>query len=327
MPVSASSRAVVQTRLFSYARREPETLTYLSFGAGQDSTAILLRLIFDPDFRNRYAPGRLIIICADTGNEHRQTLYHLVHMRRLCRRHGIEFYFVTKTWGFHTVAWQSLGEFYDRGARIGSKSFPKTCSDNLKIKVAYKFLAAYLAKHYGVSDHNKNGYYEYTSLTGEKIKVLIGLSANEQKKRIKKEEKLPAWMAANVERIYPLFDLGWDRFDCQRYIAQMGFGPVRPSLCRMCPFQTAEETLLLSLEDPSEYNRWVKRERRKLDASAERFPDLPPEKNHGVFGPGKTLPLVVAGAREKYRHLSNEDLQAKLHEHMMSHGHCVGSSY
>lgn len=321
------AKAYSQTRLFSPAKREPERFTFLSYGAGQDSTAILWKLLYDPAFRQTYAPGRLIVICSDTGNEHRPTLYHLVRTRRLCRQFGIEFFFVTKSWGFHTNAWRSLPEFYAAGDRIGSKSYPKACTVNLKINVAYKFLTHYLAEHYGVSGYKKNGLYEYTALVGEKIQVLIGIAADEAKDRIDHSERVPSWMANNIQRRYPLADLGWNRADCQNYIRSFGTEPPPPSLCVMCPFKTPEQVLLTAIENPSAYAFWVRLEANKLAAHEKRFPHLPQEKNHGVFGSGKTLPGVVEDTRRKYGHLSEQELEELLHENRMNHGHCVGSKY
>lgn len=51
-------------------------LTILSFGAGQDSTALLYKIILDKDFRNEYAPNDLVVIMADTKNEHDKTIAH-----------------------------------------------------------------------------------------------------------------------------------------------------------------------------------------------------------------------------------------------------------
>jgi hypothetical protein len=45
-------------------------ITILSFGAGQDSTAILYRIVLDPEFRKAYVKGKLVVIMSDTGDEH-----------------------------------------------------------------------------------------------------------------------------------------------------------------------------------------------------------------------------------------------------------------
>lgn len=99
-----------------------EPLTVLSFGGGQDSTAILIRLALDPEFRARYAPGRLLAAMSDTGNEHPETYSHIEWARGFCESHGIEFRFITAADGYHSQAWRDLKSAYRRYSSCGSKS-------------------------------------------------------------------------------------------------------------------------------------------------------------------------------------------------------------
>lgn len=78
----------------------------------------------------------------------------------------------------------------------------------------------------------------------------------------------------------------------------------------------------MSREDPEGFGEWVELKRRKLDAHAQRFPDLGPEKNHGVFGASTTLPEILEKAEQKYGRLTNVELS----EARMA-GHRVGSRY
>jgi tRNA(Ile)-lysidine synthase TilS/MesJ len=100
-------------------------LTALSFGGGQDSTAILYRLIFDPKFREIYAPNHLVVAMADTGNEHPKTYLHVKYCEKLCKRHDIPFFLITPD--IHTDAWQSLLHQYRKNNTCGSAGgFRKT---------------------------------------------------------------------------------------------------------------------------------------------------------------------------------------------------------
>ena len=90
-----------------------------------------------------------------------------------------------------------------------------------------------------------------------------------------------------------------------------------PSNCRLCPFLDEKELLWLYHFDREWYDRWVQIERVKL----ERFVHLG-DKNLGVWGK-KTLPEVLKDAKAKYADMTPE----ALHEHKMSHGHCVASRY
>jgi 3'-phosphoadenosine 5'-phosphosulfate sulfotransferase (PAPS reductase)/FAD synthetase len=308
-------------------RQEPTTV--LSFGAGQDSTAILYRLALDPVFRARYAAGHLLVVCADTGDEHPETYAHVERTKRFCLEHGIEFVHITASMGFHLKGWQSLRARYRANNCIGSKSYPKTCTMQLKVGPIYKFLEAYLGQHYGVTVGKKRGFYEYAKRHG-KLRVLIGIAAGEESRVAKPSDaKEERWMAANIEKAYPLLDLGWDRKACQDYIQSVGLVVPPPSNCMLCPFMSEVELLWLYRHHPRDYEEWVMLERAKLDQDARGRPNrhgivviTPVEKRFGVWG-RRTLPEVLASAIAKFGHMSDEELQ----QHKMSHGHCVKSNW
>lgn len=311
-----------QGRLISGGYRKPEQLCILSFGAGQDSSALLMKLMFDDAFRQRWAPGRLLACFADTGDEHEATYRHLESMQTLCGDHGVELHALQSGGEYYTEAWSDLISHYRRNNTVGSKAFRKSCSGNLKISPWYRWLEDFLAQQYGTVHGNKKGLYEYVSLSGEKIRVLIGLAAGEEK-RISNDDGAPAWMIRTITREYPLAtELGWDRADCQDYIRSMGYEPPRPSLCKHCPYKTELEVLLLSKEDPEAFEEWAEIEARKLAAFTRKYPERGPERNHGVFGANTELREIVARAEKKYGHLSYE----QLHQIRMK-GHHVGSTY
>jgi len=76
-------------------------LTVLSYGAGQDSTAILYKLIHDPAFRAKYVEGHLLVLMSDTGNEHPETYDLIKEVDALTLKEKISFVFLTKDKGFH----------------------------------------------------------------------------------------------------------------------------------------------------------------------------------------------------------------------------------
>ena len=90
-------------------------------------------------------------------------------------------------------------------------------------------------------------------------------------------------MQRTIERRYPLVELGWDRVACQNYILSCGQPLPAPSWCRRCPFKGETDLVLMEREDPDGLAEWVELEKAKLAAAAEKFPDLPPKKNLGVF--------------------------------------------
>lgn len=133
MPTDALAHPI--QRLFSPTGRDLEPVTLLSHGAGQQSFAMLLLLLFDAAFRREYAPGRAVAVCSDTGNEHAETLRHIREVEALCAEYGLEYHHLTPSHGFHTPAWLSLEAHWRAGHRVGAKAFPKSCTYNPKLQV------------------------------------------------------------------------------------------------------------------------------------------------------------------------------------------------
>lgn len=295
--------------------REPE-LTVLSFGGGQDSWAILLMLVFNPAFRKKYAPGRLLVLMCDTGDEAPETYLFLSYVKRFCARHGVEFVFITNDMGYHTAAWMSLPDFNRRTRTAGMRAnATKSCTANLKINVFYRFLEVWLGREYGVPVGRKVGFHRFKDRHGP-VRVLIGLAAGEER-RLAKKIKLPLWRRATVEQMHPLMDEGMGRVEAQAYARSAGEPVPVPSNCMRCPFLNEMELLLLARKYPFYYEEWVEMERAKF----EKFAHLG-EKNYGVFGK-RSLPETLVRAEAKYGHMSTHELEAER----MLRGHCVKSAY
>ena len=293
-------------------------LTVLSFGGGQDSTALLYKYVYDAQFKARYAPNDFLVIMSDTGDEHPQTYDHVKEVKTFCDTHGIEFIHITPDMGYHAESWQSLRGFYNLKGGCGSKAFPKTCTDRLKITPIYKALEDYLGKKYGVKVGRKKGFYQFADHHG-KIKMLIGISKGEEKRMMTGEDSTK-WRRVSVDTIYPLVDLGLDRKDCQDYIASVGHPVPMPSNCILCPFASEVELLWLSKFMPNDYADWVRIESVKI--AKEKSKGLPDDRNLGVWGK-KLLPEVLKIAKVKHGHMSDME----LNDYKMSHGHCVMSKY
>jgi hypothetical protein len=305
-------------------------LTVLSFGAGQDSTAILYRYLYDEAFRAEFAGRPFIVIGADTGDEHAHTYAHVGRVAALCAEREVEFHWVTPDQGFHSAAWQSLIHQYRRNQTVGLKAGRKSCTDNLKIKVIYRFLADWLARHYwpdlyayavANSDDGDAGctHSEFIRVFARRhgpVEMLLGISA-EEAARIAGDEGKPVWMRHSVVFRYPLVEWGWTREDCQRYIAGLGLDVPYPSNCRRCPYSTDLDVLWLARFDRPAFDEWVELEAAKLRKFAH-F-DL---KNFGVFG-RRSLLEVLSLAEEKYAGLSLGELNQLKHQR----GHCVASKY
>ncbi|GGA92598.1 hypothetical protein [Puia dinghuensis] len=297
-------------------------ITILSFGAGQDSTTILYRIVRDPVFRKAYVKGKLVVIMSDTGDEHDYTYRHVSYIEKFCKRHHIEFYFLRPKGGYHPNGCNGLIPWLKKNKCIMSKAFPKTCTDNLKIKPIYNFLDEYVGRNiYGRHipfSKSKKGFLKCYAKQHGKIRVLIGISA-EEKGRIA-GEFTQSWMRKSLIRVYPLVETGMTRQDCQDWIKLAGLPLPPPSNCMRCPFMNEIELVWLYRTHPRAFWEWVDMERAKIKKS--RSLGIPDKSNLGVHGK-LLLPEALRMALKKHGSLTKK----QLWEYKMSHGHCVQSKY
>jgi len=308
-------------------------LTVLSFGAGQDSTALAVLFATDRDFRRRYAGnGDLIAVMSETGNEFDQTLEHVETMRGYFRRHGIPFHYLGTNDGYHTGTWrQGLVGFYETHDTIGSKAFPKTCSVRLKTDPIGNFMEQLVAREYGVPNPGrKRSLYSFTEAHGP-VRMVLGMAKGEEKRcaarpltlfPLKKTNE-PVWLQRTYDRVYPLIDLGINRATAQQIIADKAPFPVPiPSNCMMCPFASDAEIAYVDRHRPDVSERWCQLEERKLAKNAHE------PRNLGVDGKldknGRPLTLrddVLPRARAAYK----GHTEAELARIRFSHGHSTAS--
>ena len=312
-------------------------LTVLSFGGGQDSSALLEMYLDDKDFRQRYAPNDFLVVMSDTGDEFALTYEHVMDCKKRCADAGVEFVFITSDMGFHSDSWKSLRHFYRLKSTIGSKAFPKTCTDRLKLQPIYRFLERWLSEKYGVQCHNKKGIREFAARYG-KIQMMIGIAKGEEK-RVSDASKNPnRWYRESIETIYPLIDFGMDRKACQDYLHAKGMRVI-PSNCKACPFLSLEELEYVRRFHPDDLADWVALEAAKLEKHKDKNSVIVTDKagvvvrdklgnpktqnkNYGVFGV-TPLPVKIKEAEEKFADWTD----AMVEEYRYSHGHCVATAY
>lgn len=294
-------------------------LTMLSFGGGQDSTAILYKLIYDEKFRAKYAPEDLIVVMADTGNEHPETNTHVGRVSTLCQFNNIPFVLITGDMGFTSDSWsKGLVHFYKTKKAVGSKAFPKTCTDKLKITPIYNWLEQYIHLSYGTEAFGRKGAIKEFAAEHGKIDVLIGIAREEESRAGRNDESPQKWMRDSINKVYPLIDMGWNRQDCQNYIGlELKQEIPLPSNCILCPFMSLQELLYMYRVMPHWYDIWVELEQSKINNNLHAG-----DRNLGVWGK-KLLPEALKDAEKKHGHMTNEE----LFEYKMSHGHCVKSKY
>lgn len=296
-------------------------ITVLSFGGGQDSTAILYKIIKDPIFRALYVKGELLVVMSDTGDEHDDTYAHVNYVRDLCERNDIHFTFIQAEDGFHNESWPDLITWMKRNDGIMSVAFPKACTDKLKLVPIYNWLDQYIALNHYYLDYKANGRKEFIKRYAAehgRIQILLGIAKDEESRLGGDMPSL--WMNSSLERIYPLVEQRMNRKDCQDLITFYRMPLPPPSNCKRCPFLSLQEILWLHRNDQTAFDEWVVLEQNKIDKHAAL--GVPAEKNLGVKGK-KLLPQILQEAQAQFGHWSNEDLQ----EYRMSHGHCIKSKY
>lgn len=292
-------------------------LTYFLFGGGQDSTYILLKIIFDKEFRSRHIKGRLIVAMSDTGNEHDHTYDHLVWIQNLCINHDIAFFFIRKTDGYHGKNWRSLTEQYRNNKSIGSAAFRQTCTDNLKVKPTDNFLETFIQYQYGYTGTRKKAIYQFVKDNGM-IRLILGFAEGEEKRTSNGNKFDAVWKKINVERYYPLIIDKIDRQACIDYNETKVPHLVFPSNCKLCLYQSDQEILWLHRFAPQDFKEWQELEEAKI----KHYADKGILNNYGVYGK-ITLAQKLDKAQKLYGHWTDQE----LNEYKYSHGHCIKTKY
>lgn len=328
------------------ANRQTRGITILSHGMGQDS-AMILALLTDPNrpevYEKYVGDNDLIVVHADTGNEHPETIEYRLWVRNYCASLNIPYVQINGDMGFHTGEWAGgLENFWESRGTIGSAGFAPTCSDRLKITPIYRFVETLLAARYDFPDHGKKSFEMYVEKFGRKIDVIIGFAKGENRSGTEnvpdpqtnffdliplgdaeeeQKSKEHKWMRIGVNKTYPMVDLGYDRADAQKYVVSRGLPTPRPSNCMMCPYKSRQEVLEVVRRWPDVMARWIGHEKRKLDKWATLLEGKKNKKGEQIpnFGvKGKiTLAGFVAEAESKFGHLSDDQIA----EYVFSHGH------
>ena len=305
--------------------QDETALTVLSYGAGQDSTAMLLMMLHDTAFRDRFLKGRLLVVFSDTLNEHPHTYRYLKYVQAICEHHAVPFKWIRPNDGFHPESWsQGLQGHYRKYQVIMSRAMRnKSCTHGLKIQPIYNYLSHYVNDEflYGLSQPKRKIALKAYAARYGKIQMLIGISSEEAGRRIQQHSQ-DRWMELAIKKCYPLHELDLTRADCQSIIRSLGYQVPFPSNCIMCPFASKKELLWLSRNLPEQLQAWYEYEQAKI----QKFRDQQASRgknNHTVFGGKKTLYDVLREAEKEFGHLTDEELES----HKFSHGHCVLSAY
>jgi len=198
-------------------------LTYLSYGGGVQSTAILLLALEGkielPEF----------VVFSDTGSELPETYKTVEEMKKRCKEAGLHFETVgSKIKGAEPGV--SLHEYYlnvDIHPYLPMVTNPR-CTFNFKI---------YPVRRYVKTRVDKAGPKPWA-------KSMLGITTDEAHRMRDSDLK---W----TENVYPLIELGWSRKNCIDYIAlEYPELSVAKSGCHCCPYQSPKSWIKLRKEHP-----------------------------------------------------------------------------
>jgi hypothetical protein len=193
-------------------------LRAFSFGAGVQSTAMMLLIQHDPDLLMG-AVGHLpdVAFFADTGAEVQATHE---HFDRMARR------------GFPIpVRCVSNGSILGGSARTGNRSFVPLFTQNPDGsigKLMRKCTAEFKILPIERGIRAELGLKPRQRWPKEGVALWLGISTDEADRMKPNQNK-------TITNIYPLIELGWNRRDCLAYCDKHGVRPPK-SRCFMCPY-------------------------------------------------------------------------------------------
>jgi hypothetical protein len=206
----------------------------VGYGLGVDSTAILLRWIYEPE--TRPCPlGELLVVTAMTGDEWPRTGQLVTeHMLPLFRRNGIRYVQLARrgplkehginvlddSRGYGPLHLQ--GDYKLSDEMIANGTVPQTggirkCSMKSKGEVIDRWLEG--------------------ELGGAPFTHVIGFEANELSRAVRDA----SYNTAQRTGSYPLIEWGWDRAQCERYITEKTGADWIKSACTFCVFALANK--------------------------------------------------------------------------------------
>lgn len=214
----------------------PTPTHILGLGMGVDSAAILLRWMHEPDTRPFTSWADLVVVTAQTGDEHPTTGRDVEqHLYPLLRQHGVRTIQVARGQRHVTKAGEGVVVLDDTTA-------PTVCH----VAGAYK-LSTEMTENGTVpqtggarlcSVHSKGDALDpvIDRLTrGRPFVHVVGFEMNEPK-RVEKDRGYNTDVRTGA---YPLVEWGWDRATCEAYILSRTGVDWQKSACVFCPFALA----------------------------------------------------------------------------------------
>lgn len=228
--MSRKKRSWALTRI----TRQPVAFTYLSFGAGVQSTFLLVASALGI-FK---VPKIDVAIFADTKNEPPWVYENLEYYTDWAATQGVE----VATASLGNLLADCLASIAGTKSRFASiplwtmgedgKEAPtrRQCTREYKIEV----LQAEVRRRLGYKPRQRNKHH---------VRAVIGISFDEMKRMAPSQEK---W----ISNCHPLVDAGITRDGCKRELEKLGLPVPRKSSCIQCPYHTDEFWLEVKGSDP-----------------------------------------------------------------------------
>ncbi|MBY0365421.1 hypothetical protein [Roseateles aquatilis] len=239
-------------------------LVALCFGAGVDSTALLVALRaagLRPD----------VITFADTGGEKPETLNHVQRINELLARWRWPLIHTCRKLTLPSTPYADLYGNCWANETLPSLAFGlKSCSIKWKTACQDQFLKG-VAR--GPAARPPHALWLRAQAGGERIVKLIGYDCGKADMR---RSQTTRGADADFDYLYPLQLIGWDRADCVRAIA-LALGahmvPVK-SACFFCPASKAWELWWLAAHHPDLLEQALRLEYRALTGRHSRFDEV-----------------------------------------------------
>lgn len=215
--------------LASYHTREAVLKTLLNYGMGLESTAILIRWLFEPESRGGIDLGDLIVVSAQTGDEYPTTgAFVDQHILPLLCERAIRYVQIARAGQYEKDGISILddsrqpqrchieGDYTLSQEMLASGTVPQYVTGRRRCSMKYKGwpIERWLAQEFGAEPHRH----------------ILGFSADELF-RVERDQNYSTTRCASE---YPLVEWGWGRADCQHYLANtLGVVPHK-SACTFC---------------------------------------------------------------------------------------------
>lgn len=221
------------TLLYTGWPPEVDPVNLLSYGAGQQSTAMLLLIVRDERLR-LYRPN-LHVVFSDTRAELPETYATIETMKAYCadRRTGFT-HLRPPIRSADGISHEGL-EAYCLHLRVipAKRSDHRWCTDRMKISPIHRWTKA--------------------AFPGRRVNMMLGFGAEETDRQVRTQL---ARNAPTIRPVFPLIEAGFCRHRSIRLLAEEAFpGPVLHSGCFYCPFSKKRYWKWLAAAHPDLFER------------------------------------------------------------------------